>query len=139
MSKVVRNRPTGDSPLGRTPLVANVEAPIVGAPPAAPSRTPAVPDSVSPAPPAAPATAPPGDQPLYLTLVRKEARLRVEQVDALTHLTRRLTRQRAHRGGERLTDNTLIRVAVDALLARAGDLHGNTEEELRASLGLAPD
>ena len=40
--------------------------------------------------------------------------------------------------GERITTNTLIRVAVALLLSRSQDLAGTTEEELRRSLGL-PD
>ena len=71
----------------------------------------------------------------YLKLERKEARLRQNQIDALTDLTRSLNRKRA-RKGERLTDNTLIRVAVDLLLSKASQLQGGTEEELRKSVGL---
>jgi len=48
--------------------------------------------------------------------VRKECRLRPDQLDALTALARRLNRERRGRG-ERITENTLIRLAVDALLA----------------------
>lgn len=71
----------------------------------------------------------------YLKLERKEARLRQNQIDGLTDLTRSLNRKRA-RKGERLTDNTLIRVAVDLLLSKASQLQGDTEEELRKSVGL---
>ncbi|OYE02747.1 hypothetical protein CDG79_22365 [Nostoc sp. 'Peltigera membranacea cyanobiont' 232] len=71
----------------------------------------------------------------YLTLERKEARLRQNQIDALTDLTRSLNRKRSKKG-ERLTDNTLIRVAVDLLLSKASQIHGDTEEELRKSVGL---
>jgi hypothetical protein len=38
--------------------------------------------------------------------------------------------------GERITANTLIRVAVAVLLSRSQELAGATEEELRRSLGL---
>lgn len=38
--------------------------------------------------------------------------------------------------GERITENTLIRVAISLLLSRASELRGTTEEELRQSLGL---
>ncbi|MBA3490238.1 MAG: hypothetical protein H0T78_12005 [Longispora sp.] len=69
-------------------------------------------------------------------MLRKEARLRVDQADALASLRRRLARERTSRGAEILTDNTLIRVAVDLLLDRADQLHGGTEDELRASLGI---
>lgn len=68
-----------------------------------------------------------------MTLARKEARLREDQVDDLSMLARKLSR--AARGGEeRITDNTLIRIAVDLLLTQSGKLTGSTEEELRKSL-----
>jgi hypothetical protein len=38
--------------------------------------------------------------------------------------------------GERITENTLVRLAIDLLLANAGQLQGSTEDELRRSLGL---
>ncbi len=72
--------------------------------------------------------------PKYLRLVRKEARLSAEQFDALTDLARRLNRRKARGVGERITENTLIRVAVDLLLAEAGRIEGTTEEELLQSL-----
>ncbi len=72
--------------------------------------------------------------PKYLTLVRKETRLREDQFEQLTLLTRKLNRQR--RGGERITENTLIRVAIDLLLSRSKDLAGATEAEIKAALGL---
>ena len=37
---------------------------------------------------------------------------------------------------ERITDHTLIRIAVDLLLADPGRLQGSTEAELRNSVGL---
>jgi hypothetical protein len=59
----------------------------------------------------------PGERPLppYLTYVRKECRLRPDQLDALTALARRLNRERKGKG-ERITENTLIRWAVDLFL-----------------------
>lgn len=39
---------------------------------------------------------------------------------------------------ERLTENTLIRVAIDLLLAHAAELHGSTEDELRDSVTPVP-
>lgn len=71
----------------------------------------------------------------YDELERKEARLRTDQFSRLTELSRGLNRQRQGRG-ERITENTLIRVAIDLLLARSVDLAGVTEAELRSSLGL---
>lgn len=73
--------------------------------------------------------------PKYLTLERKETRLHDGQLDQLTVLTRRLNKAR-NGAGERITDNTLIRVAVDLLLDQAGNLAGATENELRKSVGL---
>lgn len=76
---------------------------------------------------------PPG-VPKYLRLVRKEARLSAEQFDALTDVARRLNRRKPRGAGERITENTLIRIAVELLLSREGELAGTTEEELLASL-----
>ncbi|MFD1213266.1 hypothetical protein ACFQ36_14580 [Arthrobacter sp. GCM10027362] len=80
--------------------------------------------------------------PKYLQLRRREARVYDEQADALTLLARRLNNGRqlpnGKTSGERITDNTLLRLAIDLLLARADDLEGTTEEELAASLGLEP-
>ncbi len=73
--------------------------------------------------------------PRYLQMERKELRLRLDQADELGRLTRRLNRARA-KSGERITDNTLIRVAIDLLLQRSDRLAGATEEELRKSLSL---
>ena len=78
------------------------------------------------------ASAPVEQVPKYLTLIRKETRLREDQLDRLTTIARKLNRTK--RGGERITENTLIRVAVDLLLARATSLSGVTEAELRDSL-----
>lgn len=85
-------------------------------------------------PPAKP-TAPAPAGPRYLELTRKEARLTATQLDELTVLTRQLNKARRG-GGERITDNTIIRVAVDLLLHRRDEVAGATEDELRTSLGL---
>jgi hypothetical protein len=130
MAKPPRSRPAAQSPLGRPTLTPHVESLIVGdtrpQPPAAPARvtesvTPEVPDSVS------------LEVPRYLTMVRKEARVRADQADALAALRRRLSRTRTERS-ETLTDNSLIRIAVDLLLSHSDQLHGNTEDELRESV-----
>ena len=60
-------------------------------------------------------------------------RLRADQLDELARLRRALNRQRGGEG-ERITENTLIRVAVDLLLTQAGRLRGATEDELRESV-----
>jgi hypothetical protein len=71
--------------------------------------------------------------PKWQRLERKELRLRADQLDELARIRRTLNRQRGGEG-ERITDNTLIRVAVDMLLGRAGKLRGTTEDELRKSV-----
>lgn len=71
----------------------------------------------------------------YDQLERKETRLRADQYSRLTELSRELNRQRQGQG-ERITENTLIRVAIDLLLAGGDNLAGTTEAELRTSMGL---
>ncbi|WP_205547893.1 hypothetical protein [Leucobacter sp. wl10] len=73
--------------------------------------------------------------PPYLRFARKETRLRDDQLTELTFRARRLNRMKAP-DADRITDNTLIRVAVDLLLARADELDGGDEAALRRSLGL---
>jgi len=73
------------------------------------------------------------EAPLYLRLERKETRLRVDQYEALTVHARRLNRAKGP-GGERITENTLIRVAIDLLLANAENLSGSAEDALRNSV-----
>jgi hypothetical protein len=75
------------------------------------------------------------DNPRFLDFERKETRLRSDQQNALTEHARRLNRSKGT-GGARITDNTLIRVAVDLLLAKADKLAGQNEAELRHSVGL---
>ena len=125
----------------RPGLTAQVESLTVGAPPAhsqthavTDSQTHAVPESQTPVP-ARPVPA--GSGPRWRRLVRKEARLRGDQAEALARLRRQITAARTDRS-EVITDNTLIRVAVDLLLARADDLTGDTEDALRTALGLPP-
>jgi hypothetical protein len=80
--------------------------------------------------------------PKYLRLRRREARVYDDQADALTVLARQLNNGRrlpdGKTAGERITDNTLLRLAIDLLLTRTDELQGTTEEELAASLGLDP-
>ena len=73
--------------------------------------------------------------PRYLQLERKDVRMRSDQLDSLTNLSRRLNKQRRSRG-ERITENTLVRVAIDLLLERTDELGGFTEDDLRSSVGL---
>jgi hypothetical protein len=97
--------------------------------PEVPTLTSGVTESVS-------SRVPEGDDPSlprYLRLTRKEVRFREDQLDALDRVVRRLVRARRG-GGERITENTLVRVAVDLLLERADALSGATEAELLRSL-----
>ncbi|MFJ8314035.1 MULTISPECIES: hypothetical protein [unclassified Streptomyces] len=71
--------------------------------------------------------------PRWKDLERKETRLRADQIEALTALRRRVSAQRRNRS-EIITDNTLIRIAVDVLLMRADQLKGDTEADLLTSL-----
>lgn len=93
----------------------------------APPQTPVVANSVS-------ADSGTTGLPKYLQLVRKEARLTEAQYAELTSLARQLNRRRSSRNGERITENTLIRIAVDLLLTRGDRLHGDTEQDLAASV-----
>lgn len=69
---------------------------------------------------------------------RKDTRQRNEQIAWIETKRKQLNRLRAGTG-ERLTDNTLYRVAIDLLISRGDVLAGTTEAELRASLGLNDD
>jgi hypothetical protein len=73
--------------------------------------------------------------PPYLTFERKETRLRPDQVTNLNVKARELNKKKDP-SADRITDNTLIRVAVDLILARANELRGGDETQLRRSLGL---
>jgi hypothetical protein len=73
------------------------------------------------------------DLPLYRKLVRTEGRFRPDQVDALNQLARHVMANR-QTPAERITANTLVRLAVDLLLAHADKLSGDTEDQLRESL-----
>jgi len=115
LSKTPRQRPSG----GKT-LAANVEGLQVGDT-TTQSGSAAQPESQS------------TETPKYLQLERTEARLRSDQVDELARLRRRVAANRADKS-ERITDNTLIRIAVDLLLTRADELDGETEDALRASV-----
>jgi hypothetical protein len=72
--------------------------------------------------------------PKWTTLERKEARLRPDQLTNLAELRRHVSGHRRDRS-EIITDNTLIRVAIDLLLqGHSHKLHGDTEEALLASV-----
>jgi hypothetical protein len=80
-----------------------------------------------------PATPTPATSARWKDFERLEARLRDDQVAELDSLARRLNKQREGTG-ERITKNTLLRVATDLLLGQAGNATGSTEAEIRASL-----
>ena len=69
----------------------------------------------------------------FARLARKDARIRADQDAALTALAKGLMRRRPAKS-ERITENTLIRIAIDFLLFHAEDLRGSTEDELRNSV-----
>jgi hypothetical protein len=95
------------------------------------SRSPELPESRSPGDPES-------GTPRYQEFERTEARLRDDQVVELAALRKRVAAQRA-RKTERITDNTLLRIAVDLLLAYGDFLAGDTEDDLRRSLLAPPD
>jgi hypothetical protein len=79
-------------------------------------------------------TKPPDDDtPRYETFERFGARLRPDQLTSLTALRRRVAANRTSKT-ERITDNTLLRLAVDLLLANAAHIEGDTEAEMRRAL-----
>ena len=71
--------------------------------------------------------------PKFARLTRKDARVREDQYAALSVLARTLMRRRTVKN-ERITENTLIRVAIDLLLAHQDVLRGSTENERRNSV-----
>lgn len=101
-----------------------------------------VPDTQAPAKSAVQATPAPltpnADVPKWLTFEPKPTRQRRDQLDWIEAKRKELNALRG-RAGERLTDNTLIRVAIDLLIVNGDRLQGATEAELRASLGIDDD
>lgn len=69
----------------------------------------------------------------YDKLPRFEGRATPRQLRQVNALRIDLMAKRTRRGGPRITNNTLIRVALDGLLASRRDLTGNDEDELRDS------
>ena len=62
----------------------------------------------------------------------KQALIRPDQQTGLDHLARRLHDDRSVKG-ERITANTLLRVAIDGLIEHGDRLHGDNEMQLLAS------
>lgn len=71
--------------------------------------------------------------PTYLRYVRKETRLREDQQNQLTLQARRLNRAKKNQGA-RITENSLIRVAVDLFLAQIDRAAGDDEDSIRKSM-----
>jgi hypothetical protein len=71
--------------------------------------------------------------PKYLQLERKEIRLSRAQQSELTELSRDINKARKGKG-ERITENTLIRIAIELLLKQKDNLTGVTELELLNSV-----
>jgi len=69
----------------------------------------------------------------YKDMTRIEGRATQRELRQLNALRIDLMAKRTQRGGSRITNNTLIRVALDGLLAARRDLTGNDEHELRES------
>lgn len=145
-SKPARQRPGGTSPLGRKPLTPEVEHLHVGRP-AEPgtsepansgtpeTRKPRTMESEKPSSTESVnhGTVEPRGEPRYAQYVRKEARVRDDQAAALVILRKKVAAQRTVKV-EPITDNVLIRLAIDLMLSRADRLRGDTEEELREAL-----
>ena len=71
--------------------------------------------------------------PAYLRFVRKETRLREDQQNQLTVQARRLNRAKKT-AGARITENSLIRVAVDLFLIQVDRAVGDDEDAIRKSI-----
>jgi hypothetical protein len=124
-------------------LLGNVEDPKPAA--SAAPHEPLVPPSVTPdcstktqpakSTSATTASTPAAKPAKFDTLLRKETRIRDDQQTGLTALARRLSGAKTP-GGERITENTLIRISIDLLLAQESRLAGDDEASLRRSIGL---
>lgn len=121
----------------RTPEVQPPDGPRTGNRPRPPRRAAARPDKTPEVPTSEVRTSevPTPGVPKYLQLERKDTLLWPGQMSELMMVRRMLNRARGGEG-ERITENTLIRLGVSLLLSRAAELRGTTEEELRQSLGL---
>lgn len=75
-------------------------------------------------------------QPKYRQAIPKEARLWPDQIRDLNALAQQIQWDKEP-GGERITSNTLLRLAAAWIIQHGKQLHGNTEAELAESLGLS--
>jgi hypothetical protein len=124
---LARNRQDDETPVDEPVVVETSAAAEAAAPTAASAIEPKAPHSTTRT------TA--EEDAGYLALERKETRLREGQIGELTAHARRLNKAKTA-PAPRITENTLIRVAIDLLLSRVDGLQGNTEEDLRRSLGI---
>jgi hypothetical protein len=82
---------------------------------------------------ASPPPATPDPAPVQRAKTRpKTVQIRADQWTSLDEMARDLHDARSVKG-ERITANTLIRIAIDGLLAHGSRLHGDTEPQLLAS------
>jgi hypothetical protein len=123
---------TPAAPKAEPPKVAEETEPAIPEVAAKPARPPS-----RVAPPSEKQTAPhPVEEsatPAYLRYVRKETRLREDQQNQLTLQARRLNRAKTS-PGSRITENSLIRVAVDLMLAKIERASGDDEDAIRKSM-----
>lgn len=72
--------------------------------------------------------------PKYLRMQRVDGRIREDQSWQLGRIAKSMNRRK--KGGERITPNTLTRVAIDWIIMNEENLAGSTEEEIRERLGV---
>lgn len=134
MSIVHRSRPDG-----APQLAAKVEPLKIGGTGVPDSGTPVPPDNGAPVVPSSGTPVPRESgtpvAPIYRKMTRMDARLRQDQVAELTQRARALSHKRISKD-QRITESTLLRMAVDLLFRVADDLTGDTEAELRKSIDL---
>ncbi|SIO86149.1 hypothetical protein [Nocardiopsis sp. JB363] len=130
-ARALRSQDRANRPIPGLPKSVSPKVPKSGSTEVPESQTPAT------APRRRKKAAPPKPEgPKWSTLERKETLLWPDQASGLTELRRSLQRRKraAGGGGERITENTLIRVAVATLLEHGDALTGVDEAELRESL-----
>ena len=123
---------------GQRRTLSDIIEPVPGSP-----ELPASPPASPPPPPAVPEPSPTRTHgvadsrssgvPVYQRMEVLAARLRPDQIAWLKAVPRDLKRKR-RKPGERFTENTLLRVAVDAIRELEDELRGDSEEELRVSV-----
>lgn len=110
---------------------ADAQPPETPPEPPAPSATAQTPADVDDQAPRSSGQAPTGTPTRrFDSLARLDVRITDDQLQQLTALELAM-RSHKRKAGERITKNTLIRVAVAGLLAHADQIDGSTEDELR--------